>query len=185
MKASTFSLRVVLVLAALLIGGCGKQASRGPEVSVKRVEGLTVAYVSHQGSYDAIPSALQEVMGWIQQKGIQVAGPPMGVFYNEPGKVAPEKLLWEIQWPIAPREGEGVEEKVKQTKPMEVAYTIHRGPHDQVGAAFDRLKKWIGENGYQICGPAREIWFNDPHSVPPESLKTEVQFPVVKKGANQ
>jgi len=183
MKAKRVFLAVVLVLSFLLICGCEKKAKKEVEISVKRVESLTVAYASHQGPYEAIPEILQKVMDWIQEEGLQMAGPPMGVYYNDPGEVAPEELLWEVQLPIVPKEGkEGKGEvKVKTTKPMEVAFTLHRGPYDQVGMTYDRLEKWIEENDYQIGGPARSIYLNDPNSVPPESLKTEIQFPVVKK----
>ncbi len=183
MKPKRAFLSVVLVLSLLLICGCGKKAEKEIEISVKRVESLTVAYVSHKGPYEALPEVFQKVMGWIQEERLQMAGPPMGVYYNDPGKVAPEELLWEVQWPIVPKEGkEGKGEvKVKTTEPMEVAFTLHRGPYDQVGITYDRLEKWIEENDYQIGGPARSIYFNDPNSVPPESLKTEIQFPVVKK----
>jgi len=183
MKPKRAFLSVVLVFSLLLICGCGKKAKKEVEISVKRVESLTVAYASHKGPYEAIPEILQKVMGWIQEEKLQMAGPPMGVYYNDPEEVAPEDLLWEVQWPIVPKEAkEGKDEvKVKTTEPMEVAFTIHRGPYEQVGPTFNRLIKWIEENGYQIGGPAREIWLNDPNFVPPESLKTEIQFPVVKK----
>lgn len=183
MKPKRALLSVVLVLSLLLICGCGKKAEREIEISVKRVESLTVAYVSHKGPYEALPEVFQKVMGWIQEERLQMAGPPMGVYYNDPGKVAPEELLWEVQWPIVPKEGkEGKGEvKVKTTEPMEVAFTLHRGPYDQVGITYDRLEKWIEENDYLISGPARSIYLNDPNSIPPESLKTEIQFPVVKK----
>ncbi len=183
MKPKRVLLPVVLALILLLICGCGKKAKKEPQISVKRVESLTVAYASHKGPYEAMPEVFQKVMGWIQEEGLQMAGPPMGVYYNDPGEVAPEELLWEVQWPIVPKEGkEGKGEvKVKTTEPMEVAFTIHRGAYDQVGQAYTRLEKWIEENDYGIGGPARSIYLNDPNSVPPESLKTEIQFPVVKK----
>ena len=183
MKPKGVVLSLVLALFLFLACGCEKKAKKGPEISVKRVESLTVAYASHQGSYEALPKVFQEVMAWIQQEGLQVAGPPMGIYYNDPQTVAPEDLRWEVQWPIVPlkgKEGKG-EIKIKTTKPIEVAFTIHRGPYDQVGKSYDRLKKWIGENGYRISGPGRSIYLSNPNSVPPESLRTEIQFPVVKR----
>jgi len=183
MKPKRVFLPLVLALFLFVALGCGKKAKEAPEISLKKVESVTVAYASHKGSYEALPGVFQKVMDWIQQEGLQMAGPPMGVYYNDPKAVAPEDLLWEVQWPIVPQEGkEGKGEvKVKTTKPTEVAFTIHRGPYDQVAKTYDRLKKWIGENGYRISGPARSIYLSNPSSVPPESLKTEIQFPVVKR----
>jgi effector-binding domain-containing protein len=37
---------------------------------------------------------------------------------------------------------------------------------------------WIQDHGHQIAGPLREIYLNDPKSVVPEDLLTQVQFPI-------
>ena len=34
------------------------------------------------------------------------------------------------------------------------------------------------ENGYEIAGPAEEVYLNDPQSVPKEELLTEARFVV-------
>jgi effector-binding domain-containing protein len=37
---------------------------------------------------------------------------------------------------------------------------------------------WIQDHGHRIAGAPREIYLNDPQSVVPEDLLTEVQFPI-------
>jgi effector-binding domain-containing protein len=37
---------------------------------------------------------------------------------------------------------------------------------------------WIQEQGHQIAGAPREIYLNDPKSVIPDDLLTEIQFPI-------
>jgi effector-binding domain-containing protein len=63
-----------------------------------------------------------------------------------------------------------------------VASTIHHGPFVTIGEAYNALIKWIEENGYQICGPSREIYLNpstNGSQTDPSTL-TEIQFPVRK-----
>jgi effector-binding domain-containing protein len=60
---------------------------------------------------------------------------------------------------------------------------VHHGPFITIGEAYEALIKWIGENGYHVVGPGREVYLreaekgnqNDPGTV------TEIQFPVEKK----
>jgi len=63
-----------------------------------------------------------------------------------------------------------------------MACVVYHGPFVTIGEAYDALLKWIGENGYHVAGPGREVYLqpaeggdqNDPNIV------TEVQFPVEK-----
>jgi len=59
-----------------------------------------------------------------------------------------------------------------------MAATVHRGPYDQVSPAYHAVTSWISENGYEIAGPPRETYLNDPRTVVPEELLTRVEFPV-------
>jgi effector-binding domain-containing protein len=63
-----------------------------------------------------------------------------------------------------------------------MACVVHHGPFITIGQAYEALMKWIGENGYHIVGPGREVYLheakagdqNDPNTL------TEIQFPVEK-----
>jgi DNA-binding transcriptional MerR regulator len=64
-----------------------------------------------------------------------------------------------------------------------MASLVHHGPYLTLPNAYSQLLKWLDENGYQICGPNREIYIysgegpvhqNDP------SYVSEIQFPVKK-----
>jgi DNA-binding transcriptional MerR regulator len=64
-----------------------------------------------------------------------------------------------------------------------MASLIHHGPFLTLPNAYQDMLHWLGENGYRICGPNREIYIqagegkvrqDDP------SYITEIQFPVEK-----
>ena len=58
------------------------------------------------------------------------------------------------------------------------ASTVHKGPYAEVGKAYVALQKWMTDNGRSPAGMVREVYLNDPASVPPEDLLTEIDWPV-------
>lgn len=155
------------------------------EVKVKQVEPVTVAFVAKKGSYSQIPLAFPDLYAWIAQQGYVPSGPRMGAYYQPPGQVPEEELVWEIQSPIvgdvAPCEPDEEGLGVKGVEGGEVAFALHEGPFDQVGAVWEVVKEWIAHNGYEIAGPGQEVYLSDPSNVRPEDLMTEVRFPVKKR----
>jgi effector-binding domain-containing protein len=59
-----------------------------------------------------------------------------------------------------------------------VATTTHRGPYAEITPAYHTVTGWIHDHGHQMTAPPREIYLNDPQTVTPEDLLTEVQFPI-------
>jgi effector-binding domain-containing protein len=155
------------------------------EVTVKKTEPITVAFVSKKGPYNLIGETFGTLYVWISDKGYIPAGAPIGVYFNAPGQVPDEELLWELRSPIAGDVApSGPDEQglgVKKVEGAEVAATTHKGPYDQVGATYGALAGWIAENGYEIVGPSEEVYLSDPDKTPPEELLTEIRFPVRKR----
>ena len=155
------------------------------EVTVKKTEPITVAFVSKKGPYSLISETFGTLYRWIGEKSFVPAGAPIGVYFNAPGQVPDEELLWELRSPIAGDVApSGPDEQglgVKKVEGAQVASTMHKGPYDQVGATYGALAGWIAENGYEIVGPSEEVYLSDPDKTPPEELLTEVRFPVRKR----
>lgn len=59
-----------------------------------------------------------------------------------------------------------------------VAATTHRGPYAEISPAYHTVTGWIQDHGHQVAGAPREIYLNDPQTVLPDDLLTEVQFPI-------
>jgi effector-binding domain-containing protein len=63
----------------------------------------------------------------------------------------------------------------------EAVSTIHKGTYDTIGEAYNAIMTWTENNGYQITGNDRELFFTDPRKLKdPSENVTEVQFPVTK-----
>jgi effector-binding domain-containing protein len=182
-----YKLLILLLLVALIVG-CGSPKKETPvkptaiiEATIKTVEPVTVVSIAKKGSYQEVGKIIGELMAWIKTKKVNMIGMPFGVYYDDPTKVSPESTRYEVCVPVTPETKGDKQVEVKNLLAMEVASTIFIGPYEKVGSAYGKLVTWIGEKGYEIVGPAREFYINDPASVPVESLKTEVQFPVTKK----
>lgn len=59
-----------------------------------------------------------------------------------------------------------------------VAWTLHHGAYEELGLAHHALHAWVQERGHEIAGDIREVYVNDPKTVPPEQLLTEVMLPI-------
>ena len=61
-----------------------------------------------------------------------------------------------------------------------VAETLHVGPYELLGEAYSELMGWIARNGFQVAGPVRETYLNEPGpDVPPEAYQTRIAMPIV------
>lgn len=156
-----------------------------PGVQIKDAAAATVAYLACQGPYAEMGNAMSRLLAWVSANGWQPAGPPAAVYFNSPAQVPPEELRWEVCCPLSPQveprqpdaEGRGVRRLESRT----VAATIHQGPYNEVSSAYQALTAWIQVNGYEVRGPAEEVYLNDPASTAPQELLTEVRLPVSKR----
>lgn len=155
------------------------------DVTVKKTEPMTVAFLSRKGPYTLIGESFGKLYSWIGEKGYAPSGPPLGVYFNSPEQVPAEELLWELQSPIggdiAPS---GPDERgigVKRVEGTEVASTMYKGPYEEMGSVYGALVGWITGNGYEIVGPSTEVYLSNPAETPPGELLTEVRFPLRRK----
>lgn len=72
--------------------------------------------------------------------------------------------------------------KVYQLPAVTVASLVHNGAYNRLSQAYDELLRWIGGNGYRLCGPLRELYLkcSQPVRQDDESYVTEIQAPVEK-----
>ena len=68
-----------------------------------------------------------------------------------------------------------IEVKVKDIKPMTVAYISMKGHFGQIPTAFGRLYSWIAQRGYKPVGPAMAVYYNIPGQVKEAQLSWELR----------
>jgi DNA-binding transcriptional MerR regulator len=133
------------------------------------------------------PAGIAEVFGdgfaGLGRAGAGLAGPPL-VVYHDP-EFSPESIDMEVVYPVAP----GVKGPLAtpagrtlgaRTVPGgEVAVLLHVGPYETLGESYQALAGWIGQHGYRVSGPPREIYLTAPAD--PGPPVTEIRFPVEKE----
>lgn len=159
--------------------------SAGNEVKLKRVEPMTVAYVSMKGPYSQIPAAFGRLYGWMGKKGYSPSGPPIGVYFNAPGQVPDDELTWELRSPIAKQvnpsgpDAQGL--GVRRVEGGRMAAVMHRGPFEEIGKTYEKLMAWVAGSDYEMDGHPEEVYFSNPEETPPEQLLTEVRVALRRK----
>ncbi len=173
---------VLLMFIGLVVGMTHAESQMA--FFTKTTELTTVAFAEHQGPYEEIPTVIKKLSKWVSDHDYTLVGPPAGVYFNDPREVSPDELQWLIEWPIA----DAVEKKpavdgigIKIAEPTLVAVTYHKGPYEKVGETYGALFGWIAQNGYEMAGAPREIFWSDPAETAAEKLVTEVQIPVTVK----
>lgn len=73
--------------------------------------------------------------------------------------------------------------KVHELPSATVASIIHKGAYNRLSEAYDSLLRWIGNNGYRVAAPIRELYLQNSQPVrqDDESYVTEIQVPVTKQ----
>ncbi len=151
------------------------------EVVIKKVEPTRVAAIR-----DTVPAYSQQGGLWnelyaqVGQSGAQFVGPCLTVYYDEEYKERDVDV--EVCQPIGgPMPAHG-RVKVRELPGGTMASAVHNGAYNRIGQAYDAVMRWIGDNGYKIVGPGRELYLRaaQPVRQDDESCVTEIQLPVEK-----
>jgi AraC family transcriptional regulator len=157
--------------------------ANNPDISLVTIDPLLVADLRKTGSYTLIPQMIMEAFGFLMEKGIPPAGPPIYLWHEGTVEAAfaadaAGTADIEIAIPVGKRfpPSEGI---TCLTLPGgRMARVIHRGTYQDSVPTYERLFAWTGEQGLRITGPTREIYHNDPREVKPEDILTEILAPV-------
>lgn len=120
-----------------------------------------------------IQQAYAELFGYLGRVGVAPAGPPFARYTFRADGFGVEAGV-----PVAGAiRGEGrVEPSSLPGGP--VAATLHVGPYDTLGSAYDELTRWIEAQKHTPKGPHWECYLNSPSEEPdPSRWKTEVLLP--------
>jgi effector-binding domain-containing protein len=119
-----------------------------------------------------------ELWSHIQKNGGVPTGDCFALYHDE--NFDADKMDIEVGFSVAELvpNGEGIEGR--EVEGGLFASTIHKGSYYGLESAYATLGKWVAENGYVPLTPARDLYLNDPSTVQPEELLTEVLWPVRK-----
>ena len=160
-----------------------EQEKRAMEYQVRVRDAAAQPMVSVRGhsSTAEMPQFFQrafvEIFTLLGELGIRAAGVPVTIYHDQEFRV--EDVDMEVVVPVAePAEDRGrVHAGVLSGGP--VAYTLHPGPYDEIGAAYRALADWALSHGHEMAGPPRECYLVSPNETPnPAEYRTEIVWPI-------
>jgi AraC family transcriptional regulator len=138
--------------------------------AVKQVEAHTVVVLPMTGAFSQHGDAIGRLAATL---GSSIIGPPFGRYFNSPENVPESELRWEVGFPVKPDTTVTAPFERRDVPAETVAYAIVAGPHEG-SRPWQQLVEWVVAEGYEVTGPAVEIWLDGP--------KTEMQISVRKDG---
>ena len=150
-------------------------------ILIKRVKEKQVAYIRRKGSYEEIDKLMNNIIHWVNIKGLEIDGSPFGIYYTISQKLPPEELEYKVGIPFLGEAEEENEIKIGKIPEGHVISTIYKGPYNNATFFYNAIIDHATDNGFKIIGFPMEIYLNNSADVPDTELLTEIQFPVIKK----
>ncbi|HMA53664.1 MAG TPA: GyrI-like domain-containing protein [Acidobacteriota bacterium] len=175
------------IVAATLLAGLASGALAAPQdltVTIKEVKPFPYCAISHKGPYTDMGTVIGELVGAMQAQGLfaRIRGPMIGVYFNSPAATPPEELSWEAGFIVEAQTTTRPPLMKKDWAYRTVAAAVSVGPYEKSGAAIGTIMAWIAAQGYEADGPVLERYLDqNPESVKPEELRTEIWIPCRKR----
>lgn len=147
-------------------------------VAVKVLPTTRVAGLRVVGPTDRLEAPLLRLFDWVDSRGYEVLGPPMGIFYDDPTQVPPEHCRSDLCVPVGPEAESDGEWEVTVLPSETVAVAEHRGPYGDYTGTYRLVYEWIQSHGYRAVGPPAEVYLSDPDRTSPDALRTEIRVPI-------
>jgi effector-binding domain-containing protein len=176
---------VCFVLSVVIAAGCETAPATPPmpkpefPAAVYDFPGATVLALAEQGPYADFEVTMERLIRYYEEKGIEPQGEIIGVFFDDPMEIEPDKTTYEVRVPVP----EGTEAEapfvVMKTETAQHAMVRFVGPYDKIRDHIAKLYVWIDDNGYEVDGPIWEIYLEHAGTgVPPAQYDTEIHVPV-------
>ncbi len=171
----------LIISGAVLLGVQEKETEKSPiEVNIKTTTPMRIVYLEHKGPYSELEPVFGKVMSYAMQKNLELAGPPVGIYYDDPAQVPASELRCEIGVHVKGEPEVDPPFRLKEMPSQKVGYALLKGPYDKIALHYPEIINNLMEQGYNIVGPIIEIYHVSGPNVQPEDYLTEVCFPVAK-----
>jgi uncharacterized protein (TIGR02246 family) len=158
-------------VAKLSASAVAKLAANGG-FAVKQAPPVHAIVLPVTGSYSKHGEAIGRLAVWLKAANVAPSGPAFGRYLNSPEQVPEESLQWEVGFPVPAGTEAQPPFESKDIEDGTVVTATVGGPHDTTPRPWAELVDWAQRHGYQVGGPAMEIWQPGP--------KTEMRLAVRK-----
>ena len=107
--------------------------------------------------------------------GVAPAGPPLAIYRDWNGA----KMTVDVGFPVTAADAARAEGDVKSglTPSGRAITTLHQGPYDGLRKSYEELENHLQEAGLPMPPLAWEVYLNDPETVEPAKLMTQIYLP--------
>jgi len=142
------------------------------DVAVERGE------VPTEGIADFLSGAFGDVAAAARDQGVPLSGPPFARY------VPDESGTFRISAGFPVRGGLSATGRVhpERLPGGRVAHTVHAGPYEALGAAYEAATSYALDNGFEIDGDPWEVYLDGPGTPVP---RTEVFVPCTRRAAGR
>ena len=153
------------------------------EPKIKEVAPLRIVSIREKGVYsETITRNLGKLCGLFRegeagQNSLHATGPCMALYHD--GEYQEKDADIEVAIPITGRVTVSDSSMEVRTLPGgQFLTTIYTGPYQGLHEGWCRVYAYAEEHNLAILAPGREMYLNDPATVPEEELLTEIQVPL-------
>ncbi|HQD77044.1 MAG TPA: GyrI-like domain-containing protein [Bacillota bacterium] len=115
-----------------------------------------------------------KIFNYLTEIGEQPADVPYTAYYN----LNMEDLDVEMGFPVRGWLPERGEIKYGVIPSGKVVSCMYKGSYSQMEQPYNKIFKWIEENGYEQKGVYYEYYYNSPDEVPESELLTKIVIPL-------
>ena len=127
----------------------------------------------------ALGKAYVDILGWIEENGLEESGPPMAILRGPVGN----RQRLDAAIPVtgepdgAPPAARGV--KLGMTYEGNVVRVTHTGPYAELGATHRKISSYLAATGLKQNGDPWEVYVSDPAQTGASERRTEIVYPVL------
>lgn len=119
---------------------------------------MVAASLAQTGPYSRIGETMRKLKSWIDVKGLEQAGYPFCLFYDNPSETSSLELRGEACIPVRNTFDPEGDFRVKEFPDVQVAETRHSGAPEDFGKTYGPFLEGLLKQGYNLLGPAREYF---------------------------
>ena len=169
MKKQSILLVLILIISTMTTKASEPTTKPSFDVKIRTVEPFEMLYYEYTGPYEQSFNDFENLMAYIQQKGIAMGPYSVGLFYDDPQEVPAENLRSEpgimVQKNFAP------EEPYKcKTVDGGKAVTVKYHSMEEIMPAYQAIAEYIEANKLETKDYSLEIYY----SFDPNTIDTEI-----------
>lgn len=114
---------------------------------------------------------INEVFEAVTQKGFEPSGAPLFIYHSP--EYSPENYDMEFAIPVATA---GLNTRTLAS--VKAAKLYYAGSYQGLTEAYQQLGQWIEQQGYQVIGPAMELYLTDPNTTAADKNEVLIYLPI-------